>query len=268
MFQDFRITAVSTDIRTKSILLNTNFDIDPATVNDATVQVYDRVSSIESEIKAEVVNGKDILITFKEWPKPNVEYMIRVSDLKTVLGEPLVSGLRRKIVFESSICSRLAIISPAYNEVITNLKVVWKEVLAESTDTLVGSYYLEISTENAFHNLVRDTIVTSSTELDIRDIPNGQYYVRGRVQKDNEYSLWSDVITFLVGDESANPDPIYDPEDGEPLPSDDDMPIYNPDIQIVSVSEDGITPESIMIEFDCDIDPASIVDIILIRRSL
>lgn len=267
MYQDFRILTVDTDIKNKSIVITSNFDISSETVTDANVQIYNKETRNNVEYKP-ILKGKVLTLELLDWPEPNIELVLSVQKLKTVLGDDLVAGVRRKIVFKSSICSKLEITYPSFGEVIDDLKVAWKEVLASSDHEYVNSFYIEISTENGFHNILKHFKTENRNDINLSELSNGQYYVRGRVQKDDEYGAWSEIITFIIGDVSANPGPIFDPEDSDTPSDDSNDDIYTPDINIISRPINGETPKSILIEFDSEIDPDTIAEIIVIRRSI
>lgn len=262
MYQEFRITAIEPSIKTKTINVTTTFYIDPSTVSSSTIQLYEKSTRNNMDLDFEV-KGKEIIIKLLKWPEPNIEYVISINQLKTVLDEPLISGTRRKIIFESSIVSRLNITYPAYHEVINDLKIEWEETMPADNQNLVGFYYIEIAKENAFYNILRDFEISNRTSIDIYDIPIGQYYVRGRVQKDGEYGLWSDIVTFTIDTESKSPDPIFD-ENGDGIADS----IYIPDIEVVAQPQNGTTPKSFIVEFDCPIDPATLQNIVVIRRTI
>lgn len=265
MYQDFRILAIDADIKKKSVTIECNFDVDPESI--AEIGLLDKLSRNDVDFRSEV-KGKVVSLVLTDWPSPNSEYVISIQKLKTMFGDELASGVRRKIIFKSSICSTVRITYPAYDEVITDLRAAWTEILADPSHASVDSHYVEISTEIGFHNIRKKVEIVGRTELDLTELPNGQYYIRVRAQKDGEYGTWSEVITFVVGDSPAKPGPIFDPQDPSDELPDFDNDIYAPAIKIVSVPEDGITPKSILIELDCEIDPDSIEDIIIIRRSI
>jgi hypothetical protein len=263
MYQDFSITAISTDLKTKSIIIGATFDIDPTTVNDANIQLVDIVNKNSADISFEIV-PKGLVISLKDWPIPNKNYALKVQNLTSVIGEKLVSGISRKVIFDSTICSTIEITYPAFDEEISDLKVSWKEIPKSDTSVPIGSYYIEISTDNAFINIVRGLEIVDRTEIDLLDLKAGQYYLRGRVQKDNEYGLWCETITFIVKEDSTSiPDSGQNNTDPE-----EDEEIYTPPIEVVSTPEQGETPSSIIIEFDCSIDPDSVGDILIMRRSI
>lgn len=263
MFQEFSVNGVKADLQTKTVIVECTFDIDPESISQVTL--YTKATRNNVGFRTEV-KGKTIVLVLDDWPVPNSEYVLSVQKLKTVLGDELASGVRRKLIFKSSICSGVKVTYPAYDEVITDLKAAWEEIVPE-TYSRVDSYYVEIATEIGFHNIRKKTVVDGRNEIDLTDLPNGQYFIRVRAQKDNEYGLWSEVITFVVGDSPAKPGPIFDPQEPEE-PEDEDDDIYVPNIRIITKPADGETPQSILIEFDCEIDPDSIEDIIVIRREI
>lgn len=260
MYQDLRILAVDANMQHKRVTIELNFDVDPETVTSSNVELLSKSDRSLVDYTAEI-SGKVITLTLVRWPIPNFEYVMSIRNLKNVMGEELASGLRRKIVFKSSICSTVHVLHPAYGEVISDTKASWEEKLADPTHEYVHSYRIEVSKENTFYTLERHTEVAGKQEVDLQDLKNGQYYIRVRAQKDGEFGPWSEVVTFLVGEVPAEPEPIFD--SGEEEEEDD---VYVPDIKITSISEDGITGESILIEFDCEIDPDLIDDILVIRK--
>lgn len=264
MHQDFRITAIDTDLQKKAIIVESTFDIDPETVNNSNFVLMDRLTRNEVELDFKV-DGKTIIASLLAWPTPNVDYILRIEKLTNVLGEELSTGVRRKIQFESEIVSKVKVTFPANNEVIDDLKVAWDEVADE--EHKIGSFYVEVSTENAFHNIIKKTMIGGRHEIDLLDVPKGQYYVRVRAQKDDQYGEWSEVITFLIGENPSAPEPIYNPTEPDEVPIEDDV-IFEGDLEIVSTPETGTTPSSILIEFDREIDPDSIENILVIRRSI
>jgi hypothetical protein len=265
MYQDFSINAVLTDTKTKSIAIAATFDIDQTTVTDSNIQLVDIFNKNNTNITFEVVS-KGFVVHLTEWPIPNKEYMIRIQNLKSVTGESLSAGVRRKVTFLSSICSTLEITYPSFNEEISDLKVSWKETPVLVTDTLVNSYLIEISTENAFYNVLRSSEVIGKNSLDLKDLPQGQYYVRGRVQQAGEYGAWSETITFIVKENTNSSPQIPGSTNNDDALEDED--IYKQPIRVVTTPDHGETPSSIIIEFDCEIDPDFLDNIIVIRRSI
>lgn len=259
MYQEFIATVINTDIRSKKIIIEFSHDIDSSSIDDSTLQIIHRKTRDFMDYHIGV-EGKVVSITLLEWPLPNEEYILKIEKFKNILGDTLVSGIRKKIIFETSICSTVDIVSPAFNEVINELVIKWVENKIDDTHELVNSFYLEVSQEANFYNINYKTLVTNQHEIELPVLKAGQYYVRCRVQKDDQYGFWSETITFLIDKTPAKPEAIFDSED------DLDEPIFVDDIQILSTPKSGETPTSIMIEFDCEIDSDFLDNIILIRR--
>lgn len=258
MYQEFLVSVIKTDMRQKQITVEFSHDIDPSSIDDGTIQIIHRKTRDLIDYNIHVA-GKVVSITLLEWPFPNEEYILKIEKVKNILGDTLVSGIRKKIIFKSSVCSTVDITSPAFNEVINELVVKWVENKKDETHELVNSFYLEISSEANFYNINYKTLVTDQLEVELPVLKAGQYYVRCRAQKEEQYGFWSETITFLIDKTPAKPEAIFDSEE-------DDEPIFLEDITIVSTPKSGETPSSIMIEFDCEIDSDFLDNIILIRR--
>lgn len=257
MYQEFLVNVISSDIRTKTITIEFSNDIDSSSIDESTIQIINRSTRDIIDCHFET-KGKAVLATLLEWPLPNQEYILKVDKVKNVLGEILASGIRKKIIFESSLCSTVTITNPAFNEIIDELNVKWVEEKQDPEHELVNSYYLEIAEDSNFYRVAYDTLVTNQTEVEFPILERGQYFVRCRVQKDDEYGFWSETITFLIDKTPAKPEAIFDPEEDEP--------IFLEDMQILSTPKNGETPESIIIEFDCVVDSDFLDNIIVIRR--
>ena len=70
------------------------------------------------------------------------------------------------------------------------------------------------------------------------DMEQGQYYIRARVQKGEEYGLWSETIGFLFE------------ETTKPSNPDDDEIVYIEEIEILSGIEHGLIGESFLFELN------------------
>lgn len=283
MYQGFKILTAVTNIQDKTITITTNFDIEPDTVNSENIEIYDRSSKNVLKTDLELLN-KTIIVRLLEWPIPNNEYILKVQKLLTVLGDELTAGMRKKIIFKSNILSKLNITYPAFNEVIKDLKIAWEEELQSSDHNYENSFYLEIAEEVNFYNIKRSFNVTDRSEIEIKDLPKGQYFVRGRVQKevindDNQkelhYSQWSDVITFIVNDQNLGKEDVYDPtdpvddkEENNTTIEDIETPIFVDSIEILSQPINGQTPKEFVFVFESNIDPNSLKDIFVTRRSI
>lgn len=245
---------MSADIRNKTLILEFTMDIDPDTLSDDTVDIFERATRNNPEYTLELI-PKGIIVTFQDWPVPNSEYILRIQNLKSVTGLDLSAGIKRPFAFVSNVLSTVEITYPAFDEQIKDLKMEWIEKAVDNNP--VNSYYIEISTENAFHNMVLKTSVLNRQFIDLKELTDGQYYARVRAQLDDgTYGYWSNLVTFIVAETEVIPGPIY--EDS----------IFADDLNIVSVPEDGKTPTSFIIEFDGEIDVNSVANIIVMRRDI
>lgn len=272
MYQEFLVLSIDTLLNEKKILISTNRDIDPNTLKDTIIEVYERGTKTPLLFEP-IIEDKNLAINLKDWPVPNTDYVLSVKGLTSVAEEKLPSNIKRTIKFDSSVVSKVNIISPSMFEKIDDVFIELKE-LAEKEEDLIGSYYVEVSTDNAFYNIVaKGTFSKTIFKLSLNK--NKQYFIRARVQttdEDIQYGLWSEVITFVYGEEVEDggiPDieEPNDPDDDYPEIPDDDGPIVDlEEFEIINHLDQGVTPEQLIIEFSKEIDVFSIDDIIITRK--
>lgn len=260
MYESFLITTIRTDIRKKQIIIDATSDFDEDTVNDKTVQVFERKTKEVAEYTFEI-KQKRLILTLTSWPIPNLEYVIKISDVLNVIGDKLQQGVRKTIVFESSLCSIVHIVYPAHGEEISDLRVILQEEVVEESNAIeefgpANSFYIEVSTDCNFHNVVKSITIQDRLLVDLPDLPSGEYFVRSRVQKEEEYGLWSETVGFVLSNNSYS-----DTEEDEDFDE-----IYIDDLEVVSIPEKGFNVDNILIEFSHDIDQDSLDNLIVIRR--
>lgn len=255
MHNEFTVNEINTEMRNKTITVNFAYDIDPASINDSTIQIRMRNSNEPVDYKANV-EGRVVHIVLLNWPEPNQEYILRIEKLKDILGNELESAARRKVTFKSNICSTINIISPSFNELLNDIYIKWEEIKSDESHQLVNSYLIEIATDTNFYKLANSSYVQDKQEIILNDLSDGQYFLRIRAQKDDQYGFWSETVSFIVKNKK------------EELPQDktDDDPIFIKPIQMLCYPTNGETPESFLFEFDCPIDSDFLDDIIVIRK--
>ncbi len=261
MYQEFSIIKISTSLIEKKIEINFSLDVDEDTATLDTLILVEKETSkiVDTNIS---VSRNVVQLELVNWPTPNKEYMIKIQKgITSIVDDILPDSLQRSLVFKSEITSVVEVQSPADHEEIDELSISWNEKQVRPSENLVHSYYLEISTDNAFYNVVKKTEVVDKNKITLSSISNGQYYLRVRAQKDKQYGQWSDVVTFIVSENSKPSEPIYDDEDNED-------PVFEEDLRTITVPVNGETPESFLFEFDDEIDTDSIQDIVIIRRSI
>lgn len=269
MYQEFSVVSIETVLNQKKIMISTNRDIDVNTLKDTVIEIYERGSKTPLLFEP-IVQGRNLAINLRDWPIPNTDYILSVRGLTSVAEETLTSNIKRKIIFESNIMSKVNIINPSMFEKINDPFIELKE-FAEKSEDLLNSFYVEVSTDNAFYNVVVKGTFNKPV-FKIALTKNKQYFIRARVQTNDDniqYGLWSEVITFIYGEEvdDGNIPDIEEPNDPDEETPDDNGPIVDlEEFEIVNYPDQGITPQQLIIEFSKDIDVFSIEDIIITRK--
>lgn len=256
MYQEFMILSLETDLIEKKFIVTTNNIIDPNSIDDIVIQVYERGTKSPVMFDLEIL-GEKLEVTLKDWPVPNSSYVLYIKTLKNVLGQELKSGIKRKMEFPSCITKMARIESPAMHQVLKELLIktaVYDTVEQADTDeaSINEVVHIQISTDNAFYNIVRDT-TTQDSEILLTDIANEQYFIRARVESivDDkfQYGKWCDTITFTYGKECA----CIEEEDADLpyLPEYDDMiPVIEEETEFTFVLMNAIntTPQCITLK--------------------
>ena len=264
MYQDFSVIAIDPNYAEKKVVINTSFDIDPDSVDERTIQLFSKANRCDANIDFEV-KDKTITVLVKEDIVPNTNYIIKITGIKTILGDVLSTGVRRTITFKSMVREIPYIISPSDYEEIVDLKVTLKAILEdEEFESLEDkSYFIQIAEDVAFINVVLETRTNEST-VNLKNLKTGQYYIRARVEAFNEgnkdFGKWSETVSFISLNKAV--------EEECPDDSEDDEPIFIEDISLVNKPANGEAPESILLEFSGEVDPDFIDNIIVIRRDI
>lgn len=265
MHQDFSVVSIHTRLLDKSITIELNLDVDSDSVKQGVLVLSEKeankITSFDIEAK-----GRLIKLSLTDWPVPNKEYLLKIQKgITSIVGDILPDSLMRSLVFRSEITSEVAVLSPSNHEEIEEVNLSWVENLKDGFGSLVNSYYLEISTENIFYNIIKSTNVYGNSSISMGDIPPGQYFLRIRAQKDSQYGQWSDVISFIIAGKNGNTGALEtDPSEDE----DDFSPVFEEELEILSLPENGVTPKSFIIEFDEELDPSAVAEIVILRRTI
>lgn len=259
MYQSLSIVAIETLYADKQIILSTSFDVDPSSVNEDTIKVFSIFNGNDVNTLFNVV-GKEIIITIDENIVPNTDYIIRATGIKNVLGETMRAGIRRKIVFKSSVREIPVIVSPSNYEEITDLKVTLKAILEDKEYEVLEnkSYFIQIARDVAFIDIILES-TSNEANVNLKDLKAGQYYIRARIESyDNnqkEYGKWSEVSTFIS---LAKKNEVID----------EDAPVFIEEVTLIDKPVNGETPNSILLEFSEEIDSDFIDNIVVIRRDI
>ena len=278
MYKQFNLSSITPLALEKRIDLKFNFDIDESSIQGDSIILTTLNGGDHIPFKY-VVKNDLISLKLDEWPEPETVYHIIVEqEIKNITGQKLNSAIRRKLRFKSEITSKCSIKSPYQYEKLDELKFEWLE------SEEYGSYYIEVAKENRFYNLVYSgDVYTKSISPILADLKPGQYYVRVRVQKDNEYGPWSPIVTFIYKEvcacdypEEDGPsadaempgawDDIFDNTPDSPNQDNDDSFIeIEDDLEVLTQPQNGETPLEFVFEFDKELDVYS-GKVVVIRR--
>lgn len=268
MYNDFRVIEIVSDLRNKAIEICFSYDIDPDSINDKTISLVNRATKAPVDYTFEL-KPQAVHLTLMQWPEPNTDYIIKISGLVNIVGDILKEGgARRKLVFKSSLCSCVEITSPAHEESVDKVLIKWREIQPNPNLELVNKYRIEVATDANFHYIEKSLLIEDKQEALVTGLEEKQYYVRGRVENQDEYGFWSMSNGFIVTSCGCAVDtdcPAQD-DDSEDNDGSEDFPVFEDDLTILTPPPNGIHLDSFLIEFD-DILSDDIIDrIIVIRR--
>jgi len=261
----FSIESIDTILKKQRIVIHFTHEVDEDTVSTESIIVANKETHEVMDFDA-VVDQKDVFINLRKAPKVNSIYTLIVQDsVENIVGERLESSLFRKVLFESDVTSTISVLSPASFEVIKTPVLKWEE----HGDNPTRLYRIQIAKENAFYNIVYDSVVEGKNEYELADLPDGQYYLHIRSEQGEEYGDWSEVRTFVIrGNINAAPK-----EDDEPVAPplavvDDNTGIVIEDLtketplvtqlKMTAQPDNGLTLPSFTFMFDDDINPEGI----------
>lgn len=272
MYQEFAVVSIDTIIQDKQIILTSNKAINPNSLNDIVIELFERATKTPLLFDYEV-NFDKLIIKLKEWPIPNTDYILGVTGMASITEETLDTNIKKRLQFKSNVVSTVKVISPVMFEETSSLAIKLLES-AEDTTKLTNSFYIEIATDNSFFNITNKTTL-NSTSVTIALKEQGQHFVRARVQTDDSnYSIWSPVISFIYGANVIPPiiEDINDDEIDIETDLDDDMdPIIDISgpFEIIEFPDQGVTPEeALLIAFSNNLDDMSIDNIIITRKDV
>lgn len=273
MYREFSFTSISSSAKDKNIVVRMTAEVAPNTVNSTSIRLLDCSSNCFVPLTYELVKD-NIVITLPYYPVPNSKYTLSISDIEDIVGNKLRRGINCDITFKSDVKTMAKIISPLHFEEISEPRFVFEEYFENNDDydesLLVKQYYLEISIDNLFNNIVLSTDIDIDS-VNLTSLHPGQYYARARVQNNKgEYGKWSETTTFLLKQYSTNDVSPAPPSQDAPSSPDtgnnDDGPIFYKQLEIIGVPKDGDDINSFFIEFNDEIDPDSIENIEVFRR--
>lgn len=269
MYYKFQVDSIKTFLEDKQIVIKTNMEIDRNDETGLMIEVFERNTRNPVMFYDEIIDDK-LIIHFRDWPSPNVEYVISVKGLKSVTKDPLATNIKRKVIFESKITSLVKILRPSHFAKVEDPYIKIEEIKTKEDDELINSYYLEVAYDSNFVDIPYKTVLENNNEMHLAIKKHGQYFLRVRAQKrtgnDIEYGRWSETISFVYGNQSEDGDSgIIDFDENKDFMQ--DFPIVIDEVfEIKEYPEVGVTPESFLFEFSLPIEDVFIDDNILIIK--
>lgn len=210
----FSIQDVLPDLSKKQIIITTNFQVDPTTVDLTTVKFfnYDDANLEQYTFKVE---GKNIILCLNNFPSSNIRYYLKVDGIKDALKRPLSCKYNDYIRFFDDVVTKIEILSPISRESLRDRNI---HIKLRATDVVDNLYYrVEIGIDNAFFSTIA-TIKCSDTnaeseEVKITDLNSenniitfntriereGQLYMRARAEiNDSVVGDWSETVSFNI----------------------------------------------------------------------
>ena len=212
----FSVVAVTASLKQKSVFIECALDVDEDTVTSSSIILLNKTLNTIEMFDAEV-DGHIIQVKMKNDPQPGDSYTILIQGtIESIVGDKLESALMREFKFKSEVTSEIRLLSPSNFEKLNAVKINWEEI----GDHLYNNTEWQIAKENAFFNIVYQTVVPGATSFDFANLTPGQYYIRGRAVDGDEYGRWSDVVTFIY-EEPPTPPPAStsSPTPSSPPPS-------------------------------------------------
>jgi hypothetical protein len=226
LYNQFSVIEVITDLKTKTIIIATNFKVDPSTVDLNTVSLYDYSAGTGQLTDYSLhVDGKNICIILRDYPAAGTKYFLKITDIYDALNRKINYAYNDYIVFDNEVLTQVEVLSPGFREVLTQNTI---DIRIRITDPLDdGKYRIQISTDNVYFkilttimsNATSDEIVSSDNIATIIDNEskngelrfktnidyNGQLYIRARAERtDNEVGRWSETSSFTINTISAD----------------------------------------------------------------
>lgn len=262
MYQEFVILTLETNLLEKKIIVTTNNEIDPNSIDDIHIEIIERETKGEVQFTKEI-KGSSLEVTLTQWPIPNSVYIFYLKSVKNILGEELRAGIRRKIHFRSTVTKEVEIISPSMHELVKSFNVKFKlvDIIKEDEENKVDyNIVLEVSSDNVFNNIVKSTKIHDKKEITIAGLKPGQYFLRSRVEtKDSDikfqYSKWSETLSVVYDKEKCtilgeDNDIDYTPEYDDMLPIIDDIA----DFEVTLLNSAGVTTDNFLFMFNKDLN--------------
>jgi hypothetical protein len=208
----FQVLSVRAVLKTRTITLTCSADVDEDTVTSDSLYLMHcstrKIAPVSSE-----VDRRQIILTLIREPEVNQEYSLVISnEIESIVGDKLDALTSLKIVFDSAVITDVEIAAPANFASYDKAPAIKLQEVGKEED-LVHHYQLQIATDNAFVNIAVDTKIDDTSDFTPSLSAAGQYFVRARAIKDDDYGAWSKVSTFTIAAPAPEPVPNPQPEE-------------------------------------------------------
>lgn len=199
-YSKFSIQEIIPDLSQKKITIKTNFKVDPKSVSESTVALYNYDKST-LEIYQLTVDGKNITVLLSDYPVDGGRYYLKVANIVDALGRVLNTSYDEYITFESDLKTKLQIISPVSRETLKSRTVTIKiKSLSDIEEDAICK--IEIASDNIFYNklaVLEQQLTNGELTIDTTIEREGQIYIRARMEKtDTIVGDWTEVICFNI----------------------------------------------------------------------
>lgn len=220
LYNQFCITNVKPDLKTKTIVVTTNFKIDASTVNFKTVSLYhyEEDGSQLAEYSLSVDN-KSICIILNDYPPTETRFFLKVTDIYDALNRKINYNYGNYVIFTNDVITDMTVLSPGYRETFTENVIKVRLGIKDALES--GFYRIQISSDNAFFKTIStvtynatskeleslgDELTISDNNLSENEITfsatvsyNGQLFIRARAEKsETELGRWSEIVPFTI----------------------------------------------------------------------
>ena len=214
-YNEFSIQDVLPDLSKKQIVITTNFQVDPTTVDLTTVKFFD-YDNAKIESYTLKVDGKNIIINLDNYPSNSKRYYLKVENVQDALKRKLSSSYNDYIKFFSEVITKIEILSPISRETFKDRTF---DIKLKATEVVENLYYkIELGMDNAFFSTVatikcnsesfeskedveitnysiKENIISFTTKLE----REGQIYIRARAELNDEVvGDWSETVCFNI----------------------------------------------------------------------
>ena len=218
-YNDFSIVNVFPDFTNKILIVETNFKVDPNTVDKNSVKFYD-YDKAQLYPYSLSCDGKRILINMTSYPVCGLRYFLHIVGIKDALGRTLKVQYNDYIIFSHDVKAKVEIVAPASRATYNSRTIDIKLKASEVEPGL--KYRIEFSNDSSFFKVLTaikcneanaDKVETEGETLLIENVEiskdvvqlqarierEGQIFMRARAElSDSVVGDWSEFITFNI----------------------------------------------------------------------